>query len=156
MRTHKFSLIWLGYLPGVLTSLRRNHIGAEVKTNGFELPSPIARDAVKAITAKEPQKSGVLAKYFLDMASAINEMYRVLKPGRACIIVVGSSTIRGIQVDTALALAELGTRAGFTLVGVKARAIERDKRLMPISHKTKGQGIEARMHEERVIALNKA
>ncbi len=155
VRAHKFSLIWLGYVPAILTSLRRDYIGAEVKADGPAPPSPTAREAIKAITAKDPQKGSVLAKYFLDMASAINEMYRVLKPGRACIIVVGSSTIRGIPVNTALALSELGTHFGFTLVGLKARAIDRDKRLMPISHKTKGRGIEARMHEEDVITLYK-
>jgi len=53
-------------------------------------------------------------------------------------------------------VAELGTQSGFKLVGLEARAIDRDKRLMPISQKTNGQGIEARMHEEHVSALYKA
>ncbi len=155
VRAHKFSLIWLGHAPSTLTSLRREYIGAEINVEVPNLPSLTARETIKAVAAKDPLKGRVLGKYFTDMSSTISEMYRVLKPGRACIVVVGSSTIRGIEVKTALALSELGTHAGFMLAGLKARAIDRDKRLMPISRASTCLGIEARMHEEHVIALYK-
>lgn len=155
VRAHKFSLIWLGHLPSALTSLRREYIGAEINAEVPDLPSLTAREAIKAITAKDPLKGRVLGKYFTDMSFTISEMYRVLKPGRACVIVVGSSTIRGIEAKTALALSELGTHAGFMLASLKARSIDRDKRLMPISRTSTYLGIEARMHQEYVIALYK-
>ncbi len=155
VRAHKFSLIWLGHAPSALTSLRREYIGAEINAEVPDLPSPTAKEAIKAVATKDPLKGRVLGKYFTDISFTISEMYRVLKSGRACIIVVGSSTMRGIEVKTALALSELGTRAGFMLAGLKARTIDRDKRLMPISRTSSYSGIEARMHEEHVIALYK-
>ncbi|MFQ5799787.1 MAG: DNA methyltransferase, partial [Bacteroidota bacterium] len=156
VRAHKFSLIWLGYRPSDLASLRRTYIGAEVDADVPDVSSPTAREAIDAVCAKDPHKGRVLKKYFVDMAATISEMYRVLKRGRACIIVVGTSTIRGIEVNTASALSELGITAGFRLAGMKARQIDRDRRLMPMSRASDGQGIEARMHEEHVIALHKA
>lgn len=155
VRAHKFSLIWLGHPPSTLTSLRKEYIGAEINEDVPDLPSLTARETIKAVGEKDPRKGRVLGKYFADMSSTISEMYRVLKPGRACIIVVGSSTIRGTEVKTALALSELGTCTGFMLAGFKERAIDRDKRLMPISRTSTCLGIEARMHKEYVIALYK-
>jgi hypothetical protein len=63
--------------------------------------------------------------------------------------------MRGVEIPTALILAELAERVGFRLVGVKDRPIDRNRRLMPISHASDKTGIEARMHGEQVIALIK-
>lgn len=155
VRAHKFSLIWLGYSPSILTSLRRRYIGAEVDAKVSELSSATAREVIVTVSVKDLHKGRVLGKYFMDMASSISEMYRVLKRGRACIIVVGSSTIRGVEVNTALALTELATHEGFLLAAMNSRQIDRDRRLMPMSRASNGQGIEARMHHEDVIALYK-
>jgi hypothetical protein len=101
------------------------------------------------------KRSQVIARYFVDMQRSIQEMFRVLRPGRACIIVVGSSTVRGVNILTQYALAEIGEAVGFRLVGVKERQIDRDRRLMPVSRVSHETGIEARMHREHVIALVK-
>jgi hypothetical protein len=82
-------------------------------------------------------------------------MRRILKQGRAAVVVVGSSTIRGVDVRTPFALAEEAESLGFAIVGVRARPIDRDKRLMPVSRNGSRMGIEARMHEEHVIGLIK-
>jgi len=86
---------------------------------------------------------------------ALVEMHRVLRKGRSAIVVVGSSTVRGTEVPTALVLAELGEHAGFKLIGVKDRTIDRNRRLMPVSRVSDRTGIEARMHGEQVIAFAK-
>jgi len=154
VRAHKFSLFWLGYTVEELQALRREAIGAEVSEEA-SLSSPTIHETIQAVREKDPRKAGILAHYFQGMEAAIREMYRVLRPGKAAIIVVGPSTTRGIHVPTPQALAEIGESIGFRCVGIKEREIDRDKRLMPWSHARGETGIEARIHEEHVIALLK-
>jgi DNA modification methylase len=156
MRAHKFSLVWLGTSIGQLSELRGKYIGAErALLADQELLSPSAEKAVREIRERDPARAGIVYRYFVDMAATLKEMHRVLRPGRFAIIVVGSSTIRGVVVNTALALAEMGQRLGFRLLDVKEREIDRDRRLMPVSKQSQLKGIEARMHKEHVIALVK-
>lgn len=155
VRAHKFSLIWLGYSLESLTESRRKYIGAERGHDGRNFGSTIAQSTIEEIEATDKRRAEVVAQYFNDMRDALAEMFRILKPGRAAIIVVGSSTIRGVKVRTPFALAEVAESLGFRLVGVRERTLDRDKRLMPISRNSRAEGIEARMHEEHVIGLVK-
>lgn len=156
VRAHKFSLIWLGYDIEWLGRFRRQYIGAEVKwRDANSLPSSTALDTIRSVARLDQARAGIIARYFHEMKATIQEMHRVLKPGRAAVIVVGSSTVRGVVVPTALSLAEIGEAIGFKLIGVKVREIDRDRRLMPISRDSSESGIEARMHREEVLALVK-
>jgi hypothetical protein len=89
------------------------------------------------------------------MTRSLSEMYRVLRRRRSAVVVVGSSTVRNVVVDTPLILAEIGERLGFRLVALREREIDRDRRLMPISRHSDERGIEARMHREHVVAFVK-
>jgi DNA modification methylase len=156
MRAHKFSLVWLGHRIDALSQVRRTYIGAELQMEGNYLTSSeTGQRVMKDLLDRDGKRAGVIARYFRDMSRVLVEMYRVLREGRSAIVVVGSSTIRGAEIPTALILAELGERAGFRLVGVKDRLIDRNRRLMPISHTSDKTGIEARMHGEQVIAFIK-
>lgn len=78
--------------------------------------------------------------YFEQMEKAIAEMYRVLKPGKFCVIIVGSNDIQtgGIRIEDELI--KLGIKAGFTPI-----------RKMPKSIK----GIQNSMTEEYILFLQK-
>ena len=90
------------------------------------------------------------------MSAVLAEMRRVLKPGKAAIVVVGSSRLRGIDVETHKGLASVATRAGFQLAHIGVRRLDRDKRMMPARWGNGGKTqIEQRMHEEHVIGLVK-
>lgn len=156
MRAHKFSLVWMGYPIDTLTQLRRTYIGAELRPDDeCPIPSETGCRVVEELRVRDAKRGGVIAKYFREMTLALAEMHRVLREGRSAIVVVGSSTVRGTQVPTALVLAEIGERIGFRLIGVKDRTIDRNRRLMPTSHVSDKTGIEARMHGEQVIAFIK-
>jgi len=156
MRAHKFSLVWLGHPIKTLTEVRRTYIGAELQIQGeFLTSSETGQRVMRDLVERDGKRAGVIARYFQDMSKVLTEMYRVLRGGRSAIVVVGSSTMRGVEIPTALILAELAERVGFRLVGVKDRPIDRNRRLMPISHASDKTGIEARMHGEQVIALIK-
>lgn len=154
LRAHKFALVWLGHAIGDLAALRRRYIGAEwAGSEGLPLSDRPAA-AVRAVAARDAKRAGVLRRYFADMRAALSEMYRVLSPGRAAVLVVGSSTIRGIDVQTHHCLADLAEAVGFEVVAVVPRPLDRDRRLMPARWSgNDASGIERRMHEEHVLGL---
>ena len=100
-------------------------------------------------------KSRVVERYFWDMSAVLGEMQRVLKPGKAAVVVVGPSTMRGIQLETHTHLAALASYQGFEVVGVERRRLDRNRRMMPTRFGRGGPGIEGRIHEEYVIGLLK-
>ncbi len=88
------------------------------------------RESMIGLRGKTKQER--VALYFDDMKQVLGEIYRVLKPGRFCCIVVGSNTnqleeILGTE-DPRLTsiedrLAECGEKVGLTFVEKIARQI---------------------------------
>lgn len=155
MRGHKFSLIWLGYDPKLLTDIRKSYIGSELRATNLNFPSETANHIIHTLGLKAAQRAGVVAHYYREMETALREMLRVLAHERAAVLVVGSSIIQGIDIKAPTVLSEIAASVGFKVVGVARREILRDARMMPTSHNSTKNGIEARMHEEGVIGLIK-
>jgi len=90
------------------------------------------------------------------MESVLAEMYRVLRGDSAAIVVVGTSVMRDIDVQTHYCLADIATEVGFDVVGIAQRVLDRNKRMMPARFGKKTDSmIEQRMHEEYVLGLLK-
>ena len=158
MRAHKFSLVWLGHSIPDLSEWRARYIGAE-RLGGFVPPPlpPRSAGVVRALAERDGKKARILAKYFVAMGRVFGEMHRVLRPGAAAIVVVGTSTMRGLNVQTHLCLAEMSTRAGFEVVRIAERKLDRNRRMMPARFGRRGKSqIEERMYHEYVLGLLKA
>ncbi len=155
MRAHKFSLMWLGHQPKQLTGLRGQYIGSERRSPTLEVSSETGGRVLQTLRQKDEHRAAVVAHYFRDVEATLREMLRVIARGRAVILIVGSSTIRGVGVKAPTVIAELASSVGFRMVGVARREIVRGARMMPVSHHSSRDGIEARMHEEGVIGLIK-
>jgi DNA modification methylase len=154
MRAHKFSLVWFGYKISQLTNIRRNYIGAEALVNiDSEALPDFSHKKVIQLKERSEKKGKVLHRYFTEMSGAIKEMYRVLKHERACAIVVASSVLCGLDVETHRCLADIGNQHGFEVVHIGARNIDRNKRMLPTSHFRNNSQIETRMHKEYVLGL---
>ena len=158
MRAHKFSLVWFGHSLESLTMLRREYIGhdAALGVNPLELPV-CASQVVASIALVDSQKASSLRRYYSEMTRCLAEMARVLKPGKVAIVVVGSSTMRGIDTRTDICLGEIGKGVGFELVGIASRKLDRNRRMLPVRHQSSGtrSQIEQRMHEEYVLGFLK-
>lgn len=157
MRAHKFSLVWFGWSIGDLSAIRSRCLGHDAAQSPAATPLPQrCEDTIDRLAAVDGKKAAALRRYFCEMTAVIEEMRRVLKPGRAAVIVVGTSTLRGIDVETHKGLAAVGEQAGFHLAGIGTRRLDRDRRMMPArwGQERKSQ-IEQRMHEEYVIGLLK-
>ena len=155
VRAHKFSLVWLGSSIPALSRLRSQYVGSERLPDGDTPLPPTVAMAVNAIRASDRHKSRVVEKYFWDMHLVLGEMLRVLKPGKAAVVVIGRSTIRGNTLETHAHLATLASHQGFKVVGVQRRQLDRDRRMMPARFNHDNSGIERRIHEEYIIGLLK-
>lgn len=156
MRAHKFSLVWLGEPINQLSDIRTTYIGHDAIVNVIDIDLPPAPSAmVNKLNEVDPKKAKALIKYLAEMQESLQEMYRVLKPGRCAIVVVGTSTMKGLVVETPQYLADIAAELGFNVAGLARRNIDRNKRMMPASFQKNGSQIEQRMHHEDCIALHK-
>jgi DNA modification methylase len=157
MRAHKFSLIWLGYPLSDLSEKRQEYIGGEL-TSGFdmEIMPEQANQIIQKIAAQDVKKGQVVHRYYSEMTRVLKEMYRVLKPGRAAIVVVGSSIIRDIDTETQNCLEAIGKQIGFDIPKIGIRNIDRNRRMLPAGNNiNRASQIQQRMHEEYVIGFYK-
>lgn len=157
MRAHKFSLAWFGHPVDDLSELRGRYVGGErIAGTEFVALPPYAQGIVDRLATLDEKKASVLHKYYSEMSAALGEMYRVLKSDGAAVVVVGTSMMRGIDVETQNCLADIAqVTFGFKLAGIGVRALDRDRRMMPARANGRNPGIEGRMHCEHVIGLYK-
>ena len=98
MRAHKFSLVWFGYPIDALTTKRKKYIGSE----GFadlptvQLPETV-ENLVTKLTQKSKSKGFSLHRYYVEMTLVLQEMFRGLKSEKSAIVVVGNSTLAGLD-----------------------------------------------------------
>lgn len=156
MRAHKFSLIWFGYSIIDLKEKRKKYIGGDsISDYEFETMPKKTTEVIQQIKNESNKKSLVLHRYYSEMLKVFKEMYRVLKPGKAAIVVVGNSVMSGISSETHLCLKEIGEDIGFSVPHIGVRNLDRNRRMMPATYKKNSSTIINRMNEEYVIGLYK-
>jgi DNA modification methylase len=157
MRAHKFSLVWLGYPIDDLSRKRKKYIGGETADSILLESLPQQTDEIVRTMGKLDAKKGrVLHRYYSEATRFLGSMFRVLKPNGSAIVVVGTSTLRGRDIEIQTCLAEIGESCGFDVVDIATRRIDRNRRMMPARHGGKqGSQIEERMHEEYIIGYHK-
>ena len=157
MRAHKFSLVWFGFPIDQLGQQRRKYIGGEaIRDIDFASLPAYTNCLVNEIAVLDGKKGDVLRRYYSEMSYTLQEMYRVLKPGKAAILVVGSSVMRGKDTETAVCLADIGQSLGFIVPPIGVRQLDRNRRMMPAGTNINlNSQIQQRMHEEYVIGFIK-
>jgi DNA modification methylase len=157
MRAHKFSLVWMNYSIQQLSQMRTEYIGGETVSGfAFESMPPAVKQVIVDLGKLDEKKAQVLLRYYSEMTRVLQQMYRILKPGRAAIVVVGSSILRGRDTKTHECLAEIGRALGFDVPKIGVRQLDRNRRMMPAgNHVDLESQIQQRMHEEYVIGFYK-
>ncbi|MBN2092191.1 site-specific DNA-methyltransferase [candidate division KSB1 bacterium] len=157
MRAHKFSLIWFGFQIEDLTEKRKKYIGSESTMNyQFEDLPDYTSQKVAQFFQIDKNRGNVLHRYYSEMTRTLREMYRVLKPQKAAIVVVGSSIMKGIDTETHRCLEDIGKSLGFIVPHIGIRKLDRNKRMLPAGQKINlNSQIQQRMHEEYVIGFYK-
>ncbi len=157
MRAHKFSLVWMGHPIDELGQKRKEYIGGEAVTGiDYEVLPDKAAEVVSDVASVDEKRGQVLHRYYSESTRILREMFRILKPGKAAIVVVGSSTMRGKDTKTHTCLADIGRAIGFDVPRIGIRHLDRDRRMMPAGAKVDAESqIQQRMHEEYVIGFYK-
>jgi hypothetical protein len=119
MRGHKYSLVWLGCSTAELSRKRATYIGAErIAGQGGPILPESSERTISALTELDSTRARILRRYFSEIAQSISEMSKVLRSGRAAVLVVGTSTMRGLDVKTHRCLADIADQSGFDVVGI--------------------------------------
>lgn len=157
MRAHKFSLVWFGYPIEDLSVKRQDYIGGEKVTHiQYEALPDFTAAIVAEMSSLNAKRGDVLHRYYSEMTRVLREMYRVLKPGKAAIVVIGNSIMRGKDTETHHCFADIGQAIGFQVPKIGVRKLDRNKRMLPAGAKTDTNSqIQQRMHEEYVVSLYK-
>jgi DNA modification methylase len=156
MRAHKFTLVWLGYSVSELRALRAQMIGTERSQQVVDGKLSWLEACLPTYGNKEGSRQGVLRRYFYDMHAVLSEMYRVLRPGGASVLVLGKSRMDGHVVDIPAIATELGKRIGFRYLGTRYRVIPSSRRALPFGVMKNGQNpLDRRMAEEAVVCLGR-
>lgn len=66
------------------------------------------------VEKENPLRSHINSNYLKEMESAISEMYRVLKKGKYCVIVIGNNEVCGRKFETQKYIRLLAERLGFS------------------------------------------
>ena len=113
-----------------ISDRERRELEREFLTNYENSPLP---DSVKAtirevlernteanVGFRRRNKAALLYKYFLDMSLGFRQLYRILKTGALCIVVIGNSTTmaggKQIEIRTDQLLMDIGQELGFELI----------------------------------------
>jgi hypothetical protein len=156
VQAHKFSLYWLGADYYRLARRRDLYIGAQGIREEIKALQQDHPEIVPKIERADGQTACLLGQYFQDMAETLSEMQRVLRPGKAAIILVGPSRMGGVTVPTHEILGAIGESIGFQLVGIKAKGMNHEGRLMQVIRRGNGNGIDTGRHQEYVVGLIKS
>lgn len=157
MRAHKFSLVWFGYPIDELSQMRSKYIGGESLQDMIleEMPGYVS-NIISNISKIDAKKSLTLHRYYSEIKQTLKEMFRVLKPNKSAIVVVGNSIMRNVDTEIGKCIAEIGKKIGFIVPKIGIRDLDRNKRMLPTGNQVnlKSQ-IQQRMHQEYVIGLYK-
>lgn len=117
-RTHQLEMYWLGIQNGSLTPLKKLHVGTESVIsaqyrNLHQLGYPESNRVIKKIYNRDKRRAFIVYKYLVDIKKNLEEVYRVLKPTRKYVLVVGNNQIRGETVENWKYFMEIGRDVGF-------------------------------------------
>jgi hypothetical protein len=141
-RAHFLSVPWLE--PAIRMNIR-DYLSGSVRYIGTErgrTPDPhVCLEAlsrlpktyavVASLVEAARRQAGVIAKYFMDMRSVLDEAKRVLKAGQHLVFVVCPSHIRKVQIPTNTLLREIAEATGLNPQGEYTRTISERRRVLP-------------------------
>jgi hypothetical protein len=151
--SHRSSLYWLGVEEENLTRYHHHYIGIQtVRSETQAVQQDFLNKGVLPLIDTDPKETSVgciLGQYFQDMARVLSEINRVLKPGKAAVVVVGTLVVQGIILQPHEILSELAEAAGLQWIASKAIEMGVDDRNRT-AHRTK-----AYAYSQYVIGLVK-
>lgn len=124
---HQLSTLWLRYASDY-RELRKNMLG-----NHYDIKPPDhdrirnlgsqALETYKNLLLLEPSKARSVARYFLDMDTAVDKCVTMLNSGGVAVFVIGNTQYKGVKIENKQHLETCMERAGFHKVETYPRKI---------------------------------
>lgn len=125
---HQLSLLWFGNDPHHFkkwsrhtedfNGFRQKFVGTSLKKNQRrnDFKSAIAERIYVDLKPFDTSIANSVAHYFSDMHGAFSEMRRILKPGAKACIIIGNTSLYGVEILNAQVAAEQMASLGFKKV----------------------------------------
>lgn len=146
-RWSKLMLYWLGYEQTKIKTLEKGSFGG-INRKTLKTPSETANKVLEEVANTNEKRAAESAPFFFDYHKSLEELYRVLKSGCSCCIVIGNRSISRRAVDMSVVTIELGKTVGFSHEKTYHRNIP--KKLIPWTTPT-GETI----FRENIVILRK-
>jgi DNA modification methylase len=131
-RVNQLEMYWLGLLDGQKKiDLKKKYIGTEaVSSKNYAKLNLLdedryqdLNDIMKAIYEKDKLRAYVVYRFFVDMKTNFEEVYRVLKPQESkkrgrYVVIIGDGAVRKIPIPTHEILGRIGEEVGFKVENV--------------------------------------
>ncbi|MEO1617604.1 MAG: DNA methyltransferase [Planctomycetota bacterium] len=155
LRSHKFSLVWMGTSIPEVRDLRGTMIGSERGLFSLDgIPDALEDRLARIVSPRREQ--AMTRRYLSDLRKAVGEMKRVLRPGGLAVMVVGPTMINAKKTDAADVLSQIAEHAGLRTVGSSVRVINPERRSLPAPSRVGATNfLAARMRREVIVAFRK-
>lgn len=117
-RSTQLEMYWLGLVKDNIKKIDLNTLGTErvyvgefktINDTGYSLLDKY----IRLIKKNDEERAYITYKYFKDMQEVISEIYRVLKPNKNFILVIGNNKITKIYLPNHEILSEIAESVGF-------------------------------------------
>lgn len=110
-RFAKLSLLWMGMTPHKLNLYTKKTLGGHVI---FPRPhSKLLDETVKTVSKMNKERAKEIFSFYWDYAKCLNEMFRVMRKGGYCCIVIGDRSAAGVVISNGELTKNLGELTGF-------------------------------------------
>ena len=135
---HQLTALWFEYAKD-LGDFRKRFIGtAYHKKKNLVLNSKIAENIKKELSKKYKKTAENVSTYFSEMNQVFEEMKRMLKKGGRTCIVIGNTSLKGVEILNAEVFVEQLQNLGFKVDDIIKREIP-SKNLPSIRNKKTGR-----------------
>lgn len=135
---HQLTGFWLDYIKNI-KEFRKKFIGTTYKSiKKISLNSELATDIVSKLSKLDKKQSEEVATYFTEMSQVFTEMKRILADDGKVAIVIGNTTLKGVEILNAEVFVEQLQNLGFVVNKIIKRPLA-SKSLPTIRDKTTGR-----------------
>lgn len=146
---HQLSLLWFDYTDD-LADFRKRFIGTASQVTDSSISDSISSRAVEQLKTSDRAVAKDVGNYFADMKIAFDEMYRILRKGGHVCLILGNTTLKGVEIPNAESAYEQMLNIGFKHEKVIKREI-RNQMIAPWRDKENGRFTSLKNRNKRMV-----
>ncbi len=121
-RSMRLENLWLGYATEQeIRESKQHYVGTEsiedykkFSTVNHQVSSELLSHYIEQIIATDQKRAAIVNRFFEDMQTNLQLVYRALKPKSKYVIVIGNSNIRNVNIESWKVLKEIALSLGYT------------------------------------------